>query len=301
MANSIRVIKTKKQTSSENCSYISAAQEIIEKDLVEWISRWNRANVKNTFTTSVFFMSISKCFDDPKKGQMVEWVFGSSEKDSRKLAGQTKIISAKLLLAPHCAAGWCCRHLLSWTEHTSLLVQIQGQFPNLRPRSCGYLRLFTSEVGGSTKFPKRHQTHVWKLVGGILNIFFFHCCLSFDLIWYLVATLSLFEHKTTEPMMWHWLRVEHLAVAMFNSSTLKLKTLSQSDIFQPSLRAMLLFCISNCFSYEKTLGNPYVFTTKIYCNCIYCFCCSEDSNIEVFTNILQSAFFTVLWKYLSSR
>ncbi len=35
VANSIRVIKTKKQTSSENCSYISAAQEIIEKDLLD--------------------------------------------------------------------------------------------------------------------------------------------------------------------------------------------------------------------------------------------------------------------------
>eukprot|EP00435_Cladocopium_sp_Y103_P055782 s1625_g18.t1 len=32
VANSIRVIKTKKQTSSENCSYLSAAQQIIEKD-----------------------------------------------------------------------------------------------------------------------------------------------------------------------------------------------------------------------------------------------------------------------------
>lgn len=37
VANSIRVIKTKKQTSSENCSYISAAQEIIEKDLLDGI------------------------------------------------------------------------------------------------------------------------------------------------------------------------------------------------------------------------------------------------------------------------
>ena len=47
---------------------------------------------------------------------------GIPEKDSPNLAGQTKIISAKLLVTPHFAAGWCCRHLLSWTEHTSFLV-----------------------------------------------------------------------------------------------------------------------------------------------------------------------------------
>ena len=59
------------------------------------------------------------CFDDP---ECAEGGMGISEKDSPNLAGQTKIISAKLLVTPHFAAGWCCRHLLSWTEHTSFLV-----------------------------------------------------------------------------------------------------------------------------------------------------------------------------------
>ena len=42
VANSIRVIKTKKQTSEDvNCGYISAAQQIIASD---WLGRGNLAH-----------------------------------------------------------------------------------------------------------------------------------------------------------------------------------------------------------------------------------------------------------------
>jgi len=47
VANSLRVIKTKKQTSSENCSYLSAAQQIIEKDtLVVYLFGKNSTSYK---------------------------------------------------------------------------------------------------------------------------------------------------------------------------------------------------------------------------------------------------------------
>ena len=42
VANSIRVIKTKNQTSNDNCSYFSATQQIIEKDGVPGQSRASR-------------------------------------------------------------------------------------------------------------------------------------------------------------------------------------------------------------------------------------------------------------------
>ena len=48
VANSIRVIKTKKQTSSENCSYLSAAQQIIEKDLIGGLGWHSCQNPKMT-------------------------------------------------------------------------------------------------------------------------------------------------------------------------------------------------------------------------------------------------------------
>jgi len=61
VANSIRVIKTKKQTSSENCSYISAAQEIIEKDGVAGIFfRGLSTRVFTNILQSAFFTVLWK-------------------------------------------------------------------------------------------------------------------------------------------------------------------------------------------------------------------------------------------------
>lgn len=61
VANSIRVIKTKKQTSSENCSYLSAAQQIIEKDGVSGIFfRGLSTRVFTNILQSAFFTVLWK-------------------------------------------------------------------------------------------------------------------------------------------------------------------------------------------------------------------------------------------------
>lgn len=102
---------------------------------------------------SVFHVDFQNVLMTPLLGRWWNGYSGLPEKDSRKLAGQTRIISAKLLLAPHFAAGWCCRHLLSWTEHTSLLVQIQANFQSASKILWKFVTLY-SEVGGSTKLEK---------------------------------------------------------------------------------------------------------------------------------------------------
>lgn len=102
-----------------------------------------------------------------------------------RMVFQKKILENWQVKPPHFAAGWCCRHLLSWTEHTSLLVQIQADV-QCASKILWIFVNFYSGVGGSTKLEKRHQTHVsnWLVAS---NMFLFHC-LSFDLIRYLVAT-----------------------------------------------------------------------------------------------------------------
>ncbi|CAJ1406921.1 unnamed protein product [Effrenium voratum] len=61
VANSIRVIKTKKQTSSENCSYVSAAQQIIDTDGVSGIFfRGLSTRVFTNILQSAFFTVLWK-------------------------------------------------------------------------------------------------------------------------------------------------------------------------------------------------------------------------------------------------
>ena len=210
VANSIRVIKTKKQTSSENCSYISAAQEIIEKDLLDGIIFGETARMrkisKNILTKSVFFMSISKCYKmTPLLGRWWNGYSGLPEKDSRKLAGQTKIISAKLLLAPHemlqdGVAGIFFRGLstrVSWCKFRLI--------SNLRPRSCAYLWLFAVKLGAPQNW-KNDTRHMYLI--GWWHLKYVFVLLLFEFWFDLVSCghSKFVEHKNTEPMMWHWLR-----------------------------------------------------------------------------------------------
>jgi hypothetical protein len=59
VANSLRVIKTKKQTSSENCSYLSAAQQIIEKDtLVVYLFGKNSTSYKYPTLQLIYIYAI---------------------------------------------------------------------------------------------------------------------------------------------------------------------------------------------------------------------------------------------------
>ena len=172
VANSIRVIKTKKQTSSENCSYISAAQQIIEKDPLDWI-RWQRECEKYEITGRAQCepRSCSKCLTMTRNGQRVEWVW---EWSSRKRFSKIGRSNHPTLLQDG-VAGIFFRGLstrVSWCKFRQMF--------NVRPRSCGYLWIFTVELGAPQNW-KNDTRHMY-LIGWWHQICF--CFIVWALIWF---------------------------------------------------------------------------------------------------------------------
>lgn len=138
--------------------------------------RWNRPNVTNTFTTSVFFMSIFKMFWWPHywaDGGMGIRVFQKKILENWQVKLESFLPSYYWhpTLLQDGVAGIFFRGLstrVSWCKFRLI--------SNLRPRSCGNLWLFTVKLGApqNWKNDTRHMYLIgwWHLKYVIVSLLF---------------------------------------------------------------------------------------------------------------------------------